>query len=217
MDIRGVNAPLIDVPREIDYLCRIPIATNMNTKPIFDFLLELKNRKQYILPRDFADNHEKARQNYFELLSRMEEEYEACVFQCVAESPVFKEELHIVADMIGDMVYNWKLEIPPHEDSKNVAMQVGEQGLQFLQKYYGVEVKTDTIVKEVKSKKSVGEKSFMNGHEVASFFGIAYNNIKDKQWRDKHAFPYFQPTGSGKVVYEKEEIEEWMRKNGNRC
>lgn len=187
----------------------------MDTKPIFDFILEIKNKKQYGILHDLAD-HSKAGHNYFILLSKMEEELEACVFQCVAESPVFKEELHIIADMIGDIMYNWKLDKPPHEDSKRVAMRVGEQCLRFLQKYYGVEVKPEPVIDEAKKKKSVGEGAFMNGHEVASFFGIAYNNIKDKQWRDKHAFPYYQPTGGGgKVVYVKEEIEEWVKNNGN--
>lgn len=208
---------LTDVPLIFGYICKTHNATNMNTKPIFDFIHEVKNRKQYVVPNDYADNRAKAKQDYFVFLSRMEEEFEACIFQCVAESPVFKEELHIVADMIGNMVYNWTLEKPPHEDSKGVAIQVGEQGLQFLQKHYGVEVKPEPVIDEAKKKKSVGEGAFMNGHEVASFFGIAYNNIKDKQWRDKHAFPYYQPTGGGgKVVYVKEEIEEWLKNNGNR-
>ena len=215
MGIRRGKVSLTDVPLIFGYICKTHNATNMNTKPIFDFIHEVKNRKQYVVPN--ADNRAKAKQDYFVFLSRMEEEFEACIFQCVAESPVFKEELHIVADTIGDMVYIWKLENTPHEDSKRVAMQVGEQGLQFLLKHYGVAVKTEPIVDDPKPKKSIEEKTFMNGHEVASFFGIAYNNIKDKQWRDKHKFPYLQPTGGGgKVVYVKEEVEEWVKNNGNR-
>lgn len=208
----------------------------MDTKPIFDFILEIKYRKQYRFPANFS--HDSRRNisacfhKYFTLLSKMEEEFEACVFQCVAENPMFKEELHIVADKIGNMVYDWKykqsikkLGKSPYGDSKRVAIQVGEKSLQFLKDNYGIITKAvPNPVLESKSKdeikeevKKTGESSFLNGKEVASLFGLAYNNIKDKKWRDKNTFPYLQPTGDrGKVVYVKEDVEEWMKNNGNR-
>ena len=123
----------------------------METKPIFDFILEIQNRNQYVFPKDFSDNRAKTRSrwDYLKLLSKMEEEYEACVFQCVAENPKFKEELHVIADKIGSMVYDWKrkqsikkLGKSPYGDSKRVAIQVGEKSLLFLQENYGVVVNT---------------------------------------------------------------------------
>ena len=152
----------------------------MDTKPIFDFIFEIKNRKHYVYPPEmrFADNHAKAKcsHNYFVLLSRMEEEFEACVFQCVAESPAFKEELHIIADKIGNMVYDWKhkqsikkLGISPYGDSKRVAIQVGEKSLRFLQVNYDVEVKPEPIIDEPKTtKKSVENNDVANETPIIS-------------------------------------------------
>ena len=167
----------------------------MDTKPIFDFILEIKNRKQYRFPAKFSHDSRQSisacSSKYFTLLSKMEEEYEACVFQCVAENPLFKEELHIVADKIGNMVYDWKykqsikkLGKSPYGDSKRVAIQVGEKSLQYLTDNYGITTKAaskpvlefeskDVIRKAVK--KEEGESAYMNGKEVASLFGLAYN------------------------------------------
>ena len=70
---------------------------------------------------------------------------------------------------------------------------------------------------EDKTTKKIVESSYLDGHQVHEMFGIAYNNIKSKQWRDENNFPYRQPTGEGgRVVYIREEVEEWIKNNGNR-
>lgn len=198
----------------------------MDTKPIFDYLNEIATRKSF---GKSSANKLKSWEDYLHLLSNMKGEFEACVFQCVAENAQFKDELHVIAYKLRQWktIYeNRKRDMPEMvDDSVRVALTMAKDSLKFLQENYGVEVVAiasklepepkDTVKKE--AKKASAESSFLNGKEVASLFGLAYNNIKDKKWRDKHGFPYLQPTGDGgRVVFVKEDVEEWVKDNGKR-
>lgn len=204
----------------------------MNTKPIFDYLYEIETRKSFVKsPHDaLFEVKMKDWQDYLQLLKEMKGAFEACVFQCAVENPQFKEELHVIVNKLQRWIKvyeNRKQDMPEmFDDSSRIALTMAKDSLKFLQENYSVDVvmtitpkpepePKDTVKKE--AKKASAESSFLNGKEVASLFGLAYNNIKDKKWRDKHGFPYLQPTGDGgRVVFVKEDVEEWVKDNGNR-
>ena len=144
--------PLTDVPF-FDYkylsLCETRSNIIMDTKPIFDFIKEIEERNKYVYPKEmsFAERHVIGRYYvlYHRILSQMEKEFEACVFQCVAENPLFKEELPVVANKLVSSVKEWKrkqgkkiLGKPPYGDSKRVAIKVADVALLFLRNNYGV-------------------------------------------------------------------------------
>lgn len=60
------------------------------------------------------------------------------------------------------------------------------------------------------------EKSVLSVKEVAERFGLAMNNVKDKQWRDRNGFPYSQISKGSKVVFYADEVEEWLEKKRER-
>lgn len=204
----------------------------MDTKPIFDYLHEIETRKSFVkYPHDaLSEVKLKSWQDYLHLLSDFKGSFEACVFQCAAENPQFKEELHVIVNKLQRWIKvyeNRKQDMPEmFDDSSRIVLTMAKDSLKFLQENYSVDVEMtitpkpepepkDTVKKE--AKKASAESSFLNGKEVASLFGLAYNNIKDKKWRDKHGFPYLQPTGDGgRVVFVKEDVEEWVKDNGNR-
>ena len=208
-----------------DYLCITHYQADMDTKAIFDYLYEVETRRSFQkqTTTNLSGKEEYSWYDYVHLIRRMSRRFEACVFQCVAENPDFKSELHVIANKLNSIKAYYeqkKREIPEAIDvSFRQASSSVERELKYLQDNYGVKVESaieqEPNSRKQKEKKEVVEaKSFMNLQEVTAYFGLPMNNIKDKQWRDKHSFPYMQPSGGrGKVIYIKEDVEEWMRNN----
>lgn len=72
-----------------------------------------------------------------------------------------------------------------------------------------------TTAEKNEKKKRAEPKDFMNLQEVVDYFGLAKNNIKDKRWREEHSFPVFGQIGRGKLTFRREDVEAWIKKNGN--
>jgi hypothetical protein len=70
----------------------------------------------------------------------------------------------------------------------------------------------ETPNKKKRQEKGV-EKNTLSAKEVASLFGIPYNNVKDKKWRDRHCFPCRQLIPGGKVIFYADEVREWINNN----
>ncbi len=60
--------------------------------------------------------------------------------------------------------------------------------------------------------KEVRQKGFLNLDEVCEQFGLSKSNIKDKAWRDSHAFPYLQTASKGRVTFKTSDVEMWVTK-----
>lgn len=60
--------------------------------------------------------------------------------------------------------------------------------------------------------KEVRQKGFLNIDEVCEEFGLPKSNIKDKAWRDEHAFPYLQTASKGRVTFKTCEVENWVNR-----
>lgn len=126
----------------------------MDTKPIFDFINEVRDRQKYVFPpKEMLQTSKYCHLQYFHdylvILSQMEAEFEACVFQCVAENPQFKEELPIVAGKIEEILKEWRFRegkkikgTPPYGDSKRVALQMAEKSIWFLRDNYGIDTES---------------------------------------------------------------------------
>ena len=56
----------------------------------------------------------------------------------------------------------------------------------------------------------IRQKAFLNIDEVCEQFGLPKSNIKDKVWRDEHAFPYLQTASRGRVTFKTCDIENWI-------
>ena len=68
------------------------------------------------------------------------------------------------------------------------------------------------------SKVVVPQKEWLNLSEVCDTFHLSKNNVKNRKWRDKNAFPYCQAAGiCGSVVYPRSKVEEWLKKRSRNC
>ena len=174
----------------------------MDTTPITAFINEVKDRKQYFFPPEMAFSDKSKihwyQRRYYELLSRMEQEFEDCVFQCVAENPLFKNELHVIVNKLS-CVIDWKrkqeikkLGKSPYGDSKRVAVRVGEKCLKFLQDNYDIilgmiaDPQQETI-----SKPSV----------VPHFKGLSITEEQASKLYDKLVPSRLEDTGKSDFIY----------------
>lgn len=61
-------------------------------------------------------------------------------------------------------------------------------------------------------KQNQSQKEWLNLSEVCEFFHLPKNNVKNRKWRDKTNFPYYQASGIyGNVVYSRSEVEAWLK------
>ena len=68
------------------------------------------------------------------------------------------------------------------------------------------------IVKTEVSKIAVQQKEWLTLQEVCEEFKLPMNNVKDRKWRTKNKFPYYQPAGPyGQITYNRSEVAKWLR------
>ncbi len=63
------------------------------------------------------------------------------------------------------------------------------------------------------------KKTWLNLSEVCDEFRLPKNSVKDKRWRDKNKFPYFQIEGVyGNIIYNYNDVENWLKtKKTQKC
>lgn len=126
----------------------------MDTAAIFDYLYEIETRRSFLNhpPMNLSGRREYEWQDYVHLMRRMRVRFEACVFQCIAENPSFKEELHVIANKLHKYRTFYKIQVNNMpdgvDDSIRLVMSCAEGGLRFLRENYGVvpDASTETRV-----------------------------------------------------------------------
>lgn len=54
----------------------------------------------------------------------------------------------------------------------------------------------------------------LTAKEISTLFGLSYNKVKDRTWREENNFPSRQPGGkNSKVVFYEEEVRKWIDKH----
>lgn len=160
----------------------------MNTKPIFDYLYEIETRKSFVkYPHDVLSEVKlKSWQDYLHLLNDLKGSFEACVFQCAAENPQFKEELHVIVNKLQRWITvyeNRRRDMPDmFDDSSRIALAMAKDSLKFLQENYGVDVvMTITPKPDVESEPSIpqGTDTIISGiRELARVLGVGTNKAQ---------------------------------------
>ena len=163
----------------------------MDTSRIYDYLYELETRRSLINKpsANLSGAVEMAWGDYVHLIRRMSMGFEACVFQCVAENPQFKEELHVIANKLNWLktIYeNRKRDMPDvFDDSSRLVLMSATESLRFLKDNYGVGV--DVAVQRVPEKTETGvanETPIISGTDgLAKYLGcgksMAFSIIKN--------------------------------------
>ncbi len=187
----------------------------MNTAPIFDFIKQLE------------DLHGISQKNIREL----EEGFESCLFQCVAESPEIKDELPIIERKIKKAyericsIKGVKL-TPEHAARLNVQRLFAKKSLDCLKQYLpssaNVEIVSDSLSKQsdkddthnnVDIVKAV-DTGWYTVDEVCTKYKLSKNNVKNRKWREKVGFPTHQTGGAySRVSFSSAEVEEWLTKH----
>ena len=159
----------------------------MDTSPIFDYLYEIETRRSFLNhpPTNLSGRREFDWNDYVHLMRRMKTRFEACVFQCVAENPSFKEELHVIANKLNHYKAFYKIQEKDtpdkFDDSCHLAMTCAEGGLRFLRENYGVipDASVETIVPEKNEGKNSGEDEIITGvRALANTLGIGANKAQ---------------------------------------
>ena len=56
--------------------------------------------------------------------------------------------------------------------------------------------------------------AWVNGKKLCEVFPcLAYNNVKDRKWRDKNKFPCYQDVPYARVMFNTEEVKIWIEQN----
>lgn len=130
--------------------------------------------------------------------------------ECLSGGGLIKKEGGVVS--VNPKVKQlWKDQ--PETRIPDIMVGVIEEAERFVNKEYlcfSQDEKIEESSKQVSHKAKAEEKSVLNVSEVVERFGLPYNNVKDKQWRDRNGFPYRQVSKGGKVVFYTDEIEEWL-------
>ncbi len=206
----------------------------MESKPIFDFFKEVR------MPSIKTPcSVEEIQQYERDVLLGQLYDMTACLAECLMNNPSFDvkfiiDELRIdralwkakeilVGGSIvmekADRVFalNPKVrqlwEEKPETSIPDLMLFYISEAERFVNKEYLCSSKDEKVeenTKLVSQNKRVEEKSVLNGKEVAERFGLPYNNVKDKQWRDRNGFPYTQYGKGSKVVFFTDEVAEWV-------
>ena len=186
----------------------------MNTSPIFEFIEQLE---------DLHGNSQKS-------IRVLEEGFESCLFQCVAESPAIKDELPIIEQRIKKAfericsIKGVKLN-PEHTARLNTQRLFAKKSLDYLQQLIpntpSGEMKPDSSVKQLRkddTPNSIGaatkeDTGWYTVDEVCAKYKLSKNNVKDRKWREDNGFPTHQSGGAySKVSFNAAEVEEWLAK-----
>ena len=206
----------------------------MECKPIFDFLKEV--RMPSIKTPYSAEEIEQYERNVLLVLLY---DMKACLTECLMNNPSFDvsfiidelkidraiwkaKETHMGGSVVmekADRVFSFNPKVrqlwkeKPETRIPDLMLFYIDEAERFVNKEYLCSSKDEKVegnTKQVSQKKRVEEKSVLNGKEVAERFGLPFNNVKDKQWRDRNDFPYTQLGKGGKVVYYADDVMEWV-------
>ena len=193
----------------------------MDTKPIFDFFLEVKNQSHFVFPHgEFSadeDTQLKYYRQYFSLLKKLEEEFEACVFQCMSENPEFREQLQIIANRLGKTVdFHTKLaekyiRKSPHSEAERLAANMGKIGLRHLKDIYGIEAGVTKPIKDAMKQDNTAvedkidwDKPVYTADEIKALLDISDSTFT--RWLNKGWIAYSQVAGSDKKLIQREDL-----------
>jgi len=206
----------------------------MEMKPIFDFLKELR------MPSIAKPYSAETIEEYERFLINRLYEMKACVAECIMTNPsadlgFAKDELlvfgavwkakrrlldgPIIEEIKGGVSANdlkrfWKEN--PEAHLADIILEAIEEAKRSVnnERMCPTSVGNGETNDNTSTRKQekVMEKSVLNVKEVAERFGLAINNVKDKQWRDRNGFPYQQCIKGGKVIFYADEVEEWVEK-----
>ena len=176
----------------------------METKPIFDFLKEVR-MPSIKTPCSAEEIEQYERDVLLGLLYDMK----ACLTDCLMKSSAI--DVEAIKDDLRRSKAAW--EEKPETSISGLMMIYIEDAERFVSKDFYYPFNDNAVIKtadQISRKERVEEKSVLTTKEVAERFGLPLNNVKDKQWRDRNGFPYRQFSRGGKVVFYTDEIEEWL-------
>lgn len=209
----------------------------MGTKPIFDFIREVRKPSIKIpCSAEEIDHYER------NVLLCLLYDMKACLTDCLLNNPNFdvsfiREELWLLSaswkakeTIVGGIttekesgVIAINLQVQqlwaekPETRIPDLMLSVIEEAERFVNRDYLGSPNDNAVeitARKISRKDCVEEKSVLNGKEVAELFGIPLNNVKDKQWRDRNGFPYSQISRGGKVVFYTDEVKAWLENRG---
>lgn len=67
--------------------------------------------------------------------------------------------------------------------------------------------------KEVEPQNTAPESNWLNVNEVCKRYKLPKNNVKDRKWRDKNNFPYYQDGPFARVIFNNEEVRLWIEEH----
>lgn len=67
--------------------------------------------------------------------------------------------------------------------------------------------------KEVEPQITAPESNWLNVNEVCKRYKLPKNNVKDRKWRDKNKFPYYQDGPFARVIFNNEEVRLWIEEH----
>lgn len=59
----------------------------------------------------------------------------------------------------------------------------------------------------------VSRKAFLNIDEVCTNYSLPKSNIKDRAWRESHDFPCIQTSDRSRVIFKREDVENWINQH----
>ena len=189
----------------------------MDTKPIFDFLNELEFRTRYQRPSADADRSAlgKSKGDYYKVLRMMEREFEACLFQCMAEDSSFKVDVIVskLFDCCGDLV-EFRNRVPlPFGVDREVALAVARESALSLEKQGLINPVTGAIKTTVDGipvdvSKIDWSKPVYTADEVKKLLGVSDTTFR--RWMNAGWITYSQMDGSDKRFIQREHLMEFL-------
>lgn len=189
----------------------------MDTKPIFDFLNELEFRTRYQRPSADADRSAlgKSKGDYYKVLRMMEREFEACLFQCMAEDSSFKVDVIVskLFDCCGDLV-EFRNRVPlPFGVDREVALAVARECVISLEKQGVIKpipepTKTTVDGVTLDVSKIDWEKPVYTADEVKKLLGVSDTTFR--RWMNAGWITYSQMDGSDKRFIQREHLMEFL-------
>lgn len=183
----------------------------MDTKPIFDFLDELEFRNRYQRPSADADRsvYGKSKGAYFRVLRVMEREFEASLFQCMAEDKGFNVEA-IVSRLFTCLDYlgHCNLRESPELDVK-VAFAVARECIESLYRQGIIKPDSETPKAPIDGLPADvanidWDKPVYTADEVKKLFGVSDSTFR--RWINGGWIAYSQVDGSDKKYIQREHI-----------
>lgn len=189
----------------------------MDTKPIFDFLNELEFRTRYQRPSADADRsaYGKSTGDYYKVLRMMEREFEASLFQCMAEDSGFKVDF--ILSKLKDCcvyldAYLKRVQHPSGIDGE-IALAVARECFESLEKQGVINpitgaTKTTEDAITVDVSKIDWNKPVYTADEVKKLLGVSDTTFR--RWMNAGWITYSQMDGSDKRFIQREHLMEFL-------